>query len=189
MDFYTEAMNTLHNCIERCIDLISDLSMDDLRFDDVEPVMELLETCIRLCSEVTVLSVNQQNVTEIRLLLLEVRQHLSSSVMLAKRDVGRPRIEIPKSNLEELKSLGFSWSRIASMFNVSKWTILRRSQEYGLSELSMYSNMTDADLDGLVNDYIDRHGRTTGEPFLSGYLRSLGYTIQRYDKIQWNILF
>ena len=43
---------------------------------------------------------------------------------------GRPKYDNPKSVLEELRGLGFSWSKVASMFSVSRWTVYRRIEEY-----------------------------------------------------------
>ena len=36
--------------------------------------------------------------------------------------------------LVELRGLSFSWCKISEMFGVSRWTVMRRVQEYGLSE-------------------------------------------------------
>ena len=65
------------------------------------------------------------------------------------------------------------------MFGVSKHTILRRVKEFDLSGMSKYSTMTDDEIDTITKDYISRHGRTTGEPLMSGYFRSLGHMVQR----------
>jgi len=92
---------------------------------------------------------------------------------------GRPKVNIPKSVLIELRSLGFSWNKISKIFQVSRWTIYRRIREFNLEELQMFSNISDDELDQIITEYISRHGPTTGEPILSGYLRSKGYTVQR----------
>ena len=93
--------------------------------------------------------------------------------------VGRPRCQISKELLEELRGLGFTWTQIANMFGVSRWTISRRVQEYGLQNLQRYSVITDEEIDDMIKSYISRHGSTTGEPFMSGYFRSKGFFIQR----------
>ena len=66
------------------------------------------------------------------------------------------------------------------MFKVSRWTIARRVDDYNLNSLSRYSNMTNDELDQIIQDYISRHGPTTGEPLMSGYLNSKGYRVQRH---------
>ena len=92
---------------------------------------------------------------------------------------GRPGYYMPKESLVELRGLNFSWRKISRMFGVSRWTIMIRVQEYGLSNLQRFSLISDERIDDITRDYISRHGSTTGEPFMSGYFRSLGLHIQR----------
>lgn len=54
-----------------------------------------------------------------------------------------------------------------------------RVEEYSLTTLQKFSNISDDDIDGIIKEYISRHGSTTGEPFMSGYFRSLGLHVQR----------
>jgi hypothetical protein len=81
--------------------------------------------------------------------------------------------------LEDLLELGFSKQRIGRLLGVSRWTIYRRVQEYGLYHVSAFSDLSDAEIDEKIRGYINRHGRTTGEVFLMGYLRSLGIHVPR----------
>ena len=74
----------------------------------------------------------------------------------------------------ELRGLNFSWCKISQMFGVSRWTITRHVQEYGLSDLQRFSNFSGKGIDDIVKDYILCHGSTTGEPLMSGYFKSLG---------------
>ena len=92
---------------------------------------------------------------------------------------GRPKFEIPQICLEELRCLGFSWSKISRAFGVSRWTIYRRLEEYNLQNLLRFSDVSDEEIDEMVLDYMSRHGETTGEPYVSGYLRSKGLLVQR----------
>ena len=57
---------------------------------------------------------------------------------------------------------------------------MRRVQEYGISDLQEFSNISDERIDDVIKDYISRHGRTTGEPFMSGYFHSIGLHVERY---------
>ena len=50
--------------------------------------------------------------------------------------VGRPRFDIPQSQLTELVESGFTGVQIASVVGVSLSTVRRRIAEYGLSDLS-----------------------------------------------------
>ena len=95
------------------------------------------------------------------------------------KGAGRPAYSIPKDVLVELRGLNFSWNKIAQMFGVSRWTIMRRVEDYGLIHLQQFSAISDERIDDIIQDYMSRHGHTTGEPFMSGYLRSLGLHIQR----------
>ena len=92
---------------------------------------------------------------------------------------GRPSIIIPKELLEELRGLGFAWAKIATMFGVSRWTIMRRVDEYQLTGLQIFTDISDDKIDKIVKDYNSHHGASTGEPFLSGHFRSLGLHVQR----------
>ena len=100
--------------------------------------------------------------------------------MLAKQyrnTPGRTNFDIPKEVLEELRVLGFSWISISKMFGVSRWTIARRVDDYILNSLSRYSNITNDELDQIIQDYISRRP-TTDEPLMSGYLKLKGYRVQ-----------
>ena len=45
--------------------------------------------------------------------------------------------------LEELLELGFSWIKIGEMLGVSRWTIHRRIEEYGLPNMAGFHHMPD----------------------------------------------
>lgn len=92
---------------------------------------------------------------------------------------GRPQFYVPAETLEDLLGLGFSMEKISRMFGVSRWTIYRRVQSYGLQNTVQFSLLPDAELDELVLDYMGRHGLTTGRTYLAGYLKSLGLRVQR----------
>ena len=96
---------------------------------------------------------------------------------------GRPSFDIPPSILEELRGLGFTWTCIAKMLNVSRSTINRRVADHGLQDASKFSEITNAELDHLTQDYISRHGPTTGQSYLIGHPRSLGLRDQR-DRVR-----
>jgi hypothetical protein len=76
---------------------------------------------------------------------------------------------------EELRGLGFTWTKIAAMFKVPRWTVMRRVREYGLQNLAKFSNVSDQEVDEIINDYIS-HGSTSCEVYLRGHFRALGYT-------------
>ena len=72
--------------------------------------------------------------------LAETERRTTSTVDLGKSSCkrserGRPSFDIPPAILEELGGLGFTWTRIAKMLNVSRSTIHRReTTEAALSQ-------------------------------------------------------
>ena len=69
---------------------------------------------------------------------------------------GRPRLLIPKEQLEGLRSLGFSWSSVAEMLGVSEKTIRRRRDAYGIPSISEeLMEISDELLDDLVKSALD----------------------------------
>ena len=100
----------------------------------------------------------------------------------AASGVGRPKFEIAQELLENLRVLGYTWMQIARMLEVSRWTIRRRVVEYGL-HCGRGSDISDYQLDTIIRGYISRHGVTTGQSYIIGYVRSLGYPVQR-DRVR-----
>ncbi len=92
---------------------------------------------------------------------------------------GRPAFHIEPEMLEDLLGLGFSQQRISKLCGVSRWTIYRRIQEYNLYHLTEFSNLSDEEIDQILESYITRHGRTTGQVLIIGYLRSQGIHLPR----------
>ena len=97
----------------------------------------------------------------------------------AQEGPGRPKFKLPQETLEELRELGFSWTKIAKMLGVSRWTISRRITEYGLNNMQGFTEMKDEELDSIVNEFVNHHSRLAGQVYTSGYLQSLGLRIQR----------
>ena len=81
--------------------------------------------------------------------------------------------------LEDVLSLGFSKQKIATICVVSRWTFYRQMQKFNLEHLSEFSNLSDVELHQIIGDYTSRHGRTTGQVLIMGYLHSLGIRVQR----------
>ena len=55
----------------------------------------------------------------------------------------------------------------------------RRIQQFNFEHLSEFSDLSDVELDQIISDYTSRHGRTTGQVLIMGYLHSLGLRVQR----------
>ena len=56
---------------------------------------------------------------------------------------------------------------------------MRRVRLFDLQHLSRFSTITDEEIDGIIRDFISRHGLTTSEPYLRGHFRAMEYTVQR----------
>eukprot|EP00794_Sanderia_malayensis_P008493 gene8493-9400_t len=73
----------------------------------------------------------------------------------------------------------FTLSKISRAFGASRWTVYRRLEEYNLHNLQHFSDVSDEEIDQSLLDFMSRHGNATGEPYMSGYLRSKGLLVQR----------
>ena len=90
---------------------------------------------------------------------------------------GRPPLQILKDQLEYLRSLSFSWTQIASLLGVSRMTIFRRRQEFGLLD-EPTRTLSDAELRLKISE-LKRTLPTVGEKMIMGQLRALGFHITR----------
>ena len=110
----------------------------------------------------------------------------STSVTTTQFGPGRKRYGISRDQLEHLRSLFFSWQKIADMLQVSVSTIQQRCREFGLSdEFERYSDITDDELDQIHASVTGnlREGPLTpnmGRRRFIGAFRSLGLRIQRW---------
>ena len=68
---------------------------------------------------------------------------------------------------------------MAKMFRVSRWTVMRKVQFYGLQGLSRFSSITDEQIDDIICAYTSNHGYTTGKSYMCGHFRALGYYVPR----------
>ena len=91
----------------------------------------------------------------------------------ASGSVGRPRYLISEEVLLHLRSSGFTWTKIAQMLLVSRWTLRRRIVEYGLEEITGFSMILDVQLDNVVERFMSDYGTLVGYSLVSGHLRSL----------------
>ena len=78
----------------------------------------------------------------------------------------------------ELCSLGFSWDMIRMVLG-SRWTFHRRVSEFGLNQLSRFSDITDEQLDSEISAFVSEHGCLVGTSIVLGHLRSEGVKYAR----------
>ena len=81
---------------------------------------------------------------------------------------GRPSYDISCETLEELRAQGFSWTKIAEFLNVSRWTVYRRIEKFGLQCMRGFSDLSDEKLDNIIKTFISAHGSATGQGYVTG---------------------
>ena len=45
--------------------------------------------------------------------------------------------------------------------------------------MSDFSLMSDGELDNIISEYMNQHSKTTGQSYITGYLRSKGLRVQK----------
>ena len=108
---------------------------------------------------------------------IEVGVDIAPEVIRTQRR-GRPRFDIRPDQLEYLLGIGFTCPRIAIMLGVSLRTIRRRMSECGFSVKSLYSTISDAELDSLVKQ-IQVHFPNCGYRLMHGHLLQ-GHRVQHH---------
>ena len=99
--------------------------------------------------------------------------------MFCKSVGGRPRIQIHIDDVEFLRGLNFTWTKIAEILGCSRSTLYRRLEEEGISRDCYYANITDGQLDATISQIKESHPKD-GEVMILGHLRRRGIRIQRW---------
>ena len=96
-----------------------------------------------------------------------VSHHVANNVCprLKIGETGKRAFDISAELLEDLLGLGFTYTRIAQMLGVSRWTISRRIKDYDLEDFRSFSKLSDDELEDVVRGYIREHGATSGQGF------------------------
>ena len=81
-------------------------------------------------------------------------------------------------DIEFLRSLRFSFVKISQILGLSRATLYRRMEEEGVTRISKYSDISDADLDREVIDIKAQHPND-GERLLIGHLATRGVIVPR----------
>ena len=93
-------------------------------------------------------------------------------------ELGRPRYDISKDQLQYLLENKFTVPQIAEMIAVSQRTVFRRMNEFSLSVTAHYSSISDEDLDMLVGEI--QHGfPMCGNTQMQGHLFARGHRVQQ----------
>lgn len=89
---------------------------------------------------------------------------------------GRPKFAISEEQLQHLLQLGFDCPTVASVLGVSLRTVRRRMSEFGLSISSLYTSISDTDLESAVQEVKVLYPNC-GYRMLAGHLRSRGIRV------------
>ena len=80
---------------------------------------------------------------------------------------------IRKEQIEFLRELRFSWTKIAALFSVSRRTLFSVRAEYGLVDLQQFTDISDQELDASVTE-IKTRMPDSGQNIVRGVLRAQG---------------
>ena len=97
----------------------------------------------------------------------------------AEKSVGRPRLDIRKSQLEFLRSKHFMWTKIASLLHISCRTLRRRKIELGVND-EKFSEIGDNELREVMEE-VRRSTSNVGQRRMMGALRSRGIRVPRWQ--------
>ena len=87
---------------------------------------------------------------------------VSLSHSLFNHRIGRPRLTVDIEDIEYLRSVHFSWTKISQILEISRSTLYRRLDEFNLSCDLTFSNISDQELDTIITD-IKRDHPNDGE--------------------------
>jgi hypothetical protein len=86
---------------------------------------------------------------------------------------------VSKLQIQALREIGFSWTKISKLLGVSRITLHRRQNELGHQNECNFSDIDDQELDVFVKSIMDI-SPNSGEVMMRGALRGRGITIQRW---------
>ena len=108
----------------------------------------------------------------------EYRRGSSASTEHRGGVVGRPRVLVPDQSLEMLLENKFTVPQISSILGVSVSTVRRRMSELGLSVRAYYSDISDSNLDQIVEGFQQQYPMC-GNRQMYGHLLSIGHRVQQ----------
>ncbi|XP_039460271.1 uncharacterized protein LOC120435224 [Oreochromis aureus] len=109
----------------------------------------------------------------------EAEAHVMGSLYHSTSQRGRPRYNIPATQLTDMRDLGFSWMAISQMLSVNVRTLYNHRIQLGLVDYGTFNNISNVDLDHLITEILT-HTPGSGESYISGSLRGRGIRVQRW---------
>lgn len=93
-------------------------------------------------------------------------------------NIGRPKLEISIEEIEYLRGMRFSWTKIAEVLGISRSTLYRKLEEEGLSSSLTYTDISDRNLDRVLLEIKSNHPND-GERLIIGHLAQRSITVPR----------
>lgn len=166
-------MTRLYNRLSSALDR-APLDIDYLEFICSQELVVLSS----LSSQLEIPQAVYDAITEVHCLVSRKNeQETAVTVLLERGNSGRPRVILSKEYVSELLNMGLSVKCIAKLVGVSRWTLQRRMNEWGLSVRGLYSDLTDDELDILVS-VIHSSNPNAGYRMMMGLLRAQGHRVQ-----------
>ncbi|XP_077407559.1 uncharacterized protein LOC144038728 [Vanacampus margaritifer] len=111
------------------------------------------------------------------LLSAQDEMELHVTVPVGRTKPGCPKMLICREYVSELLSIGLSATYIARLLGVSRWTLQRNMNSWGISVRALYSQLTNDELDNLVSQthLCNPHA---GYRLMMGLLRAQGHRVQ-----------
>ena len=150
------------------------------RADDFDGALIRLETIYRCLVWVEPIFTSVAGFSGLMAAVSEMIDYIESAV-IQRQDFplrGRPPLSISELQLSDLLEHDFTQVEMAQILGCSPKTIHRRLVQFGLSHFTQYADISDKDLDALVENFVSIFP-TAGQVTLAGHLSSLGYRIQR----------
>uniref|UniRef100_A0A3B3DGH7 Uncharacterized LOC112153455 n=1 Tax=Oryzias melastigma TaxID=30732 RepID=A0A3B3DGH7_ORYME len=147
--------------------LADDVDANRISSSDIVDRAQMLMERMAELSSVTVLNTS----------VAEAKFFEAICLLSPAHQAGRPTIKISVEALEGYIRLGLKRREIARLCGVSIRTISRRLQQHGLSVSTMYSDVTDAELDSLVLELHRAHPQC-GYRMMRAYLQTRGHRVQ-----------
>ena len=138
-----DILNSFISRLERATEILRTVSqssaLQDNNRDITSELQQSQDQCVALISSVLARK-------------REVEQERFQSVQERTGQVGRPRFDVSKEQIEWLRAYSFKWVDIAELLGISISTLNRRRYELGVSDEGSFAAISDADLDSVVRE-------------------------------------
>ena len=170
-----EFLNDVEKVIEDVQTAFSNTSVLDK--EDVEELLQIVEVALMATISIEDSIPLGESITEALQSLWSSLEELLE-LCFRKRGKGRPEILIREEQLVFLLGLHFTLADIARLYNVSSRTVRRRVIQFELEDNLLFFDIPDTVLDDMTKEFVSTHPNS-GARSLAGFLRSMGYRIQR----------